>query len=114
MLSYTERAFGCARCGHEHAALLKKAPFEDKGGQKCEFLLKKAYFEEKSGQNDEVILRNDVFKGELRMAMVKRNQPEDRVIFGLILCLSVFLVENRIQNVSESVAADEETILEEW
>lgn len=47
------------------------------------------------------------------MAMVKRNQPEGHTIFGLILCLSVFLVENRIQNVSEAVAADEETILEE-
>ena len=48
------------------------------------------------------------------MAMVKRNQPEDLVTFGLILYLLVFLVENSIQNISEAVTTDEETVLKEW
>ena len=66
MLSYTEREFGCAVCGYEHTALLKKAPFEDKGGQKCEFLLKKASFEEKDGQMMGLSLAKTVFKDEFR------------------------------------------------
>ena len=68
MLSYTGRAFGCAVCGHKHTVLLKKAHFEDKGGQKCEFLLKKASFEEKDGQMMGISLERAVFKDELRGA----------------------------------------------
>ena len=48
------------------------------------------------------------------MPMGKRNQPKDYTIFGLLWDLSVFLVENSIQNISEAVTTDEETVLKEW